>query len=581
MMSSQPSIASAAPSVRVPKLAVRNRTGTQSSNGSNNASQTGSSQSSTRTASPRRDRGTSDASQRSKPSSMETGTRKSGSSHGKQPQQQQQQAKDKKKGGVLGFLTLKEPSTNALEQFAAEQKKAAAVKTGRATAVGLTSVSQQKLPEHVPKVNSKWDGLPEDARKKLEHQRKRSNETGSLFTTNTRQSRRSDNSSSSSSNSTRRPIGSMSSRPSSMDSAVRAGHKFTVIAPHLAYDTTTAIAVHPDLLDEPSPMESGSQNQYFSHVPSPMSPPSLSPESNGGAYFHGARSVRRASGAVPAELAGRAIAELPGDGPAELPGDEPPQMAGDEPAYITTPSTSPLTPPTEDIPEHIPRVMRPGMRMDHQGNVWYNSDSDSEANDGRHSDSEAFSTNLPTPFHKRRPLEYIAESPIEYPDTPEDWPLPASATRPVYTSDTNDASQSTAKSSATIPPAATLPPTGPLPPLPTSAASARPLPSPISKYSTQNFSTPQPNYAPSIAPSVASSAASTIDWPLPPSARLAMGGENTGAQPRKADVAPWERFDGRTTGLGAATERSSNVVRPAPTEAAPKVKRFSGLLGRR
>ena len=60
MSSHQPSIASAAPSVRVPKLAVRNRTGTQSSNGSSNASQANSSQSSTRTASPRRDRGTSD-----------------------------------------------------------------------------------------------------------------------------------------------------------------------------------------------------------------------------------------------------------------------------------------------------------------------------------------------------------------------------------------------------------------------------------------------------------------------------------------------------------------------------------------
>jgi hypothetical protein len=577
-MSSQPSIASAAPSVRVPKLAVRNRAGTQSSNGSNNASQTGSSQSSTRTASPRRDRGTSDASQRSKPSSMETAARKSGSSHGKHSQQQQ--LKEKKKGGVLGFLTLKEPSTNALEQFAAEQKKAAAVKTGRATAVGLTSVSKQKLPEHVPKVNSKWDGLPEDARKKLENERKRSQETGSLFTTNTRQSRRSDTSSSSSSTSTRRPIGSMSARPTSMDSTVRNGHKFTVITPHVAYDTTAAIAVHPDSLDQPSPMEHGSQQHFFSQVPSPMSPPSLSPEANGGAYFQGARSVRRVSGAVPAELAGRAIAELPGDGPAELPGEEPPQMAGDEPAYITTPSTSPLTPPTEDIPEHIPRVMRSGMRMDAQGTVWY-SDDDSEANDGRHSDSEALSTNLPTPFHKRRPLEYIAESPIEYPDAPEDWPLPASATRVMYTSDSNDTPRPTAISPTAIPPATTLPPTGPLPPIPITAPPAHPFLNPTSKHPAHNFSTPKPHYAPSIAPSVASSAASTIDWPLPPSARLAMGGENTGPQPRKADVAPWERFDGRTTGLGAATERSSNVARPPPAGGAPKVKRFSGLLGRR
>ena len=362
-----------------------------------------------------------------------------------------------------------------------------------------------------------------------------------------------------------------------MNSTVRAGHKFTVITPTVAYDTTAAIAVHPDQFGEPSPMETGNQQQYFSQIPSPMSPPALSPEAQEGAYFHGARSVRQVNGAVPAELAGRAIAELPGDGPAELPGDEPPQMAGDEPAYITSPSASPLTPPNEDIPEQIPRVMRSGMRMDAQGTMWY-SDSDSEANDGRTSDSEVLSTNFPTPFHKRRPLEYIAESPIEYPDAPEDWPLPANAT--TAAADTSDATD-TPTPTATTPAATTPPPTGPLPPIPTSTAPARPFLAPTSKYSLQNVSKAQPSYAPSIAPSVASSAASTIDWPLPPSSRLAMGGENSGPQPRKADVAPWERFDGRTTGLGAATERSSTVVRSSPAGTAPKVKRFSGLLGRK
>jgi len=359
----------------------------------------------------------------------------------------------------------------------------------------------------------------------------------------------------------------------SMNSTVRAGHKFTVITPHVEYDTTTAIAVHPDQFGEPSPMDYGNQQQYFAQVPSPMSPPAPNSEPHGGAYFHGANSVRRVGGAVPAELAGRAIAELPGDGPAELPGDEPPQMAGDEPAYITSPSTSPLTPPIEDMPEQIPRVMRSGMRMDAQGTMWY-SDSDSEANDGRHSDTEVPPTNFPTPFHKRRPLEYIAESPIEYPDTPEDWPLPASARHIAHTSDGNDTPTPTATpTTTTIPGMATRPPSGPLPPIPASTTPARPFLAPTSKYSFQNTS----------QISVASSAASTIDWPLPPSTRLAMGGENTGPPPRKADVAPWERFDGRATGLGAATERSSTVVRASPAGggAAPKAKRFSGLLGRR
>jgi hypothetical protein len=573
MMSSQPS-SSAAPSVRVPKLAVRNRATTETSTGSSNASQTNSSHSSTRTASPRRDRGTSDASQRSKPNSMETGVPRSGSSQGKQPQQQQ--SKDKKKGGMLGFLTLKEPSTNALELFAAEQKKAAAAKTGRANAVGLTSASAQKLPEYVPKVNSKWDGLPEDARKKLEHQRKKSHETGSsLFTTNTRRTYRSNDSSSSSSNSARRPIGSMSSRPVSMTSTVRGG-KYVVEQPLVEYDTTTPHAVHPDTLGAPSPMDPGSRQEYFSQVVSPTSPPALSPSQEEGAYFHNARSVYRTSGAVPVELAGRAIAELPGDGPAELPGEEPPQMAGDEPAYITSPSASPLTPPVEDMPEQVPRVMRSGMRMDAQGTMWY-SDSDSEANEGRASDSEVLSTNLPTPFHKRRPLEYIAESPIEYPDTPEDWPLPASVTRATDSSDANDTSTSTETPTATTPAAITPPPTGPLPAIPTYAPT-RPFLAPTSKFSSYDASQSDAQRIPSVA----SSAASTIDWPLPPTARLAMGGGNTGPTPRKADVAPWERFDGRTTGLGAIPDRSSTTARPSSSAGTvPKAKRFSGLLGRK
>lgn len=580
MMSSQPS---AVTDVRVPKLAVRNRVANDASNPSDNASQTtGSSHSSTRTASVRRDRGTSDA---SKPSSMEAGARRSGSSQEKQPQQQQ--GKEKKKGGMLGFLTLKEPSTNALEQFAQQQKKAAAVKGGRATAASLTSPPQQKLPEHVPKVNSKWDGLPEDARKKLDHQRKKSHETGSsLYTTNTRQTQRSRGSSSSSSTSTRRPIGSMSSRPTSMSSTVRSGQKYTVIKPHVAYDTTTPITMHDDVSGLPSPMaspsESGNREGYFSATDPQMVHPALRPAAVDRSPYQDARSVRRVSGAVPAELAGRAIAELPGDGPAELPGDEPPQMAGDEPAYITTPSASPLTPPMDVLTEQIPRVITSGMHRDAPETIWY-SDSDHDGADGRVSDSDVLTTNLPMPFGKRRPLEYIAESPIEYPDTPEDWPLATSATRAADTpnaDDTADATDTpTPTPSISIPTDTTPPPTCPLPPIPTNTSS-RPLLAPTSIYSKYNNR--PASIAPSVADSVASSAASTIDWPLPPTARLAMGG-NTGPTPRKADVAPWERFDGKAAAMGVPAGRPLASTRaPANNDTtAPKVKRFSGLLNRK
>ncbi|KAF2806770.1 uncharacterized protein BDZ99DRAFT_500839 [Mytilinidion resinicola] len=86
--------------------------------------------------------------------------------------------KGKKKGpSVFGFLTLKEPSQTALEQFAERTRQQAAEKAGshnmgRISAVGLPGVSTQKLPPTVPKVNSKWDGIPESVKAKEAAQRK-------------------------------------------------------------------------------------------------------------------------------------------------------------------------------------------------------------------------------------------------------------------------------------------------------------------------------------------------------------------------------------------------------------------------
>lgn len=73
--------------------------------------------------------------------------------------------KKKKKNGVLDFLVLKEPSQVALEQFAESQNRQAAAKGGTAANLpGLQSFSPQKLPANVPKVNSKWDGIPASAK---------------------------------------------------------------------------------------------------------------------------------------------------------------------------------------------------------------------------------------------------------------------------------------------------------------------------------------------------------------------------------------------------------------------------------
>lgn len=72
----------------------------------------------------------------------------------------------KKKRGVLGFLTLKEPSTSAWAEFAEAEKSKARQKGVDTTENGIPGVSTQKLPDHVPKVNSKWDGLPDSAKRK-------------------------------------------------------------------------------------------------------------------------------------------------------------------------------------------------------------------------------------------------------------------------------------------------------------------------------------------------------------------------------------------------------------------------------
>jgi len=81
-------------------------------------------------------------------------------------------SKKKKKGSVLGFLSLKEPSQLALEQYAEAQRKQAGERgTSTPTSRPDTSYSTKKLPSTVPKVNSKWDGVPEA----IKHRHSRSN----------------------------------------------------------------------------------------------------------------------------------------------------------------------------------------------------------------------------------------------------------------------------------------------------------------------------------------------------------------------------------------------------------------------
>ncbi|MCJ1337543.1 hypothetical protein MMC09_002825 [Bachmanniomyces sp. S44760] len=70
----------------------------------------------------------------------------------------------KKKGSFFSFLSVKEPSTQAWIDYQGNLKKAPGARESRNAAVGLPMVSTAKLPTSVPKVNSKWDGIPEKER---------------------------------------------------------------------------------------------------------------------------------------------------------------------------------------------------------------------------------------------------------------------------------------------------------------------------------------------------------------------------------------------------------------------------------
>ncbi|KAL8855776.1 MAG: hypothetical protein Q9178_007594 [Gyalolechia marmorata] len=75
--------------------------------------------------------------------------------------------KKKSSSSILKFFSVKEPSTQAFEAYQEQMKKRGTTQTGRANAVGLPGVSSARLPPTVPKVNSKWDGVPQAAKEKL------------------------------------------------------------------------------------------------------------------------------------------------------------------------------------------------------------------------------------------------------------------------------------------------------------------------------------------------------------------------------------------------------------------------------
>jgi hypothetical protein len=66
-------------------------------------------------------------------------------------------ATQKKKGLFGGLFVSKEPTALALERLAAQLE----AQHGELSSRAIPGVSSSKLPQHVPKVNTKWDGVPE------------------------------------------------------------------------------------------------------------------------------------------------------------------------------------------------------------------------------------------------------------------------------------------------------------------------------------------------------------------------------------------------------------------------------------
>ncbi|KAL9102170.1 MAG: hypothetical protein Q9163_002644 [Psora crenata] len=72
----------------------------------------------------------------------------------------------KRQSFFSGLFTVKEPSAQALANYQKELMRSGPGKSGRMNAVGMPGVSSATLPPKVPKVNSKWDGIPRSVKDK-------------------------------------------------------------------------------------------------------------------------------------------------------------------------------------------------------------------------------------------------------------------------------------------------------------------------------------------------------------------------------------------------------------------------------
>lgn len=72
----------------------------------------------------------------------------------------------KRTGLFTGLFSVREPSAKALADYQRQMMKQGSRKDGKVRTVGIPGVSSATLPSSVPKVNSKWDGVPQSVKDK-------------------------------------------------------------------------------------------------------------------------------------------------------------------------------------------------------------------------------------------------------------------------------------------------------------------------------------------------------------------------------------------------------------------------------
>ncbi|KAK0286230.1 hypothetical protein LTR91_002545 [Friedmanniomyces endolithicus] len=523
---------------------------------------------------------------------------------GQRDQSKNDKVKKKKGSGVLGFLTLKEPSGSAWEEYAKAQKKASAEKDSRRSNAERSGVSSRQLPDFVPATNSKWDGLPDSAKRVSMQSRSRSQRMSSLSGSTSQASRSvwSSVSERSGERSPARRYGSVSSKPSRPESAPvpllkleslqsRASSRVPRnVAPQLPVLT----GVHPALRNNAvTPWDKPRQHDM---IPAWETQPQRSPET----FLH-----------PPSPISG--VSELPCPTPTlEL---ELPKALGLD-GHATSPEPSPRTPPadfeedpTDNLAEQY-QYVRLGDQLaqsaDHGGTFWH-SDTDNELEAAKTPRYHALSTPVKPSSLRSEHSASEQDLPIqptidEVEDEEDDVFLPTlrdgnGHTSPFIFEQFSVHERSFFSHSHASPvsrPARTVSPPSRLRPVTTSTASTAEAPLPSLNASTEpegptmlstaasTTSEATSNRRTSLSPVRSNSDAASVApsemsarWKLSPKERLGLGGRMT--RRSRADQMPWDN-DG-ASGTPPTVKRLSGAQ--AALDGSIKLKRLSMRLGRK